>query len=191
VHAGDDTGTITMNRTTARLLLRPLTPADALDVHRLAGDRRVAATTATIPHPYKLAMAQQWIRNVVGHPSSNRYSFAITLRDDATFIGVIGLTVEAERAIGNLGYWIGVPYWNNGYATEAATAVIRYGFEELGLSEIQAIHLSRNPASGRVLAKVGMVHFGSSIDVVRGELEPIERYHIARPDGGTTTGLER
>ena len=55
-----------------------------------------------------------------------------------------------------LGYWIGVPWWNRGYATEAGRALLDFGFGTLGLHRIMAHHMMRNPASGRVMQKLGM-----------------------------------
>ena len=165
---------------TDRLTLRPPVPADAADIHRLAGDRRIASTTSSIPHPYKRAAAEAWIRSIADGAAAGRHVYAMVVEDSGELVGVASLMLERDRPIGNLGYWVGVPYWGRGYATEAARELIRDGFAELGLTEIQAIHMSRNPASGRVLEKLGMIHCGSSIDLVRGELEPVERFRITR-----------
>lgn len=142
---------------TERLLLRSLTLEDATDVQRLVGDRDIALMTVAIPHPYEDGMAEEWIRT-----SSERFekdevlNFAITLQTDRNLIGAIGLELEPEHQRGELGYWIGKPYWNHGYATEAAQAVVAYGFKVLKLNRIYAFHFTRNPASGRVLEKIGM-----------------------------------
>lgn len=142
---------------TQRLLLRSLTLEDTADVQRLAGDRDIALMTVAIPHPYEEGMAEEWIR-----ASSERFekdealNFAITLKADKKLIGAIGLELEPEHQRGELGYWIGKPYWNLGYATEAAKAVVAYSFQVLKLNRIYAYHFTRNPASGRVLEKVGM-----------------------------------
>ena len=146
---------------TERLLLRSLTLEDATDVQRLAGDRDIALMTVAIPHPYEDGMAEEWIR-----ASSERFekdealNFAITLRADKNLIGAIGLELDLEHQRGELGYWIGKPYWNLGYATEAAKAVVAYSFEVLKLNRIYAFHFTRNPASGRVLEKIGMRYEG-------------------------------
>jgi RimJ/RimL family protein N-acetyltransferase len=68
--------------------------------------------------------------------------------------------LECEHDRAELGYWIGKPFWGRGYATEAARALVQYGFDTLGLHRIYARHLTRNPASGRVLHKIGMTHEG-------------------------------
>jgi RimJ/RimL family protein N-acetyltransferase len=142
---------------TARLLLRPFVLADAPDVQRLAGERDVADTTFNIPHPYLDGMAEQWIvthRELFGR--GELANFAIVLRTTDTLVGAIGLRINALDRNAELGYWIGRPFWNMGYGTEAARAVVAYGLGPLGLRRIHARHLARNPSSGRVMQKVGM-----------------------------------
>jgi len=147
--------------TTARLRLRAFTLADATDVQRLAGDRDIASTTASIPLPYEDGVAEQWIAT---HPrrfeQQMGLDLAITQETDGALVGAIGLRFEREHDRAELGYWIGKPYWGRGYATEAARALVEYGFERLELNRIYARHLTRNPASGRVLHKIGMTHEG-------------------------------
>ena len=147
--------------TTERLILRPFEPEDAPDVQRLAGDRAVADTTERIPHPYEDGMAETWIAtHPQGFRESKECTFAVVLKDGHQLIGAAGLTLTMVHARGELGYWIGREFWNRGYCTEAARAVIEYGFSVLGLHRIQAQHLARNPASGRVMLKLGMQHEG-------------------------------
>ena len=147
--------------TTQRLILRPFAPEDAPVVQRLAGDRAVADTTERIPHPYENGMAETWIAT---HPQQFRdlkeCTFAIVLKDGQQVIGAVGLTLTMAHARGELGYWIGREFWNHGYCTEAARAVVEYGFSVLGLHRIHARHLTRNPASGRVMEKLGMQYEG-------------------------------
>ena len=88
-------------------------------------------------------------------------NFAIVLRERGELCGSIGLLINARDANAALGYWIGLPYWSRGYATEAAREVVRYGFERLGLHRIYAAHFGNNPASGRVLRKIGMAYEGT------------------------------
>jgi len=142
---------------TERLLLRPYTPADAPTLVPLIGAREVAATTLRIPHPYSIRDAETFIASM---ESGDEERFAITLREHATLIGGVGLRLSKAHNHAELGYWLGVPYWGKGYATEAACAMVRYGFEQLGLHRIQASHFSNNPASGNVLRKIGMTHEG-------------------------------
>lgn len=146
---------------TERLLLRSLTLEDAQDVQHLAGERDIALMVLRIPHPYEDGMAEEWIRFCAdAYKKDEAINFAITLKTDRNLIGTIGLELEQENERAELGYWIGKPYWSHGYATEAARAVVAYCFEVLKLNRIYAYHFTRNPASGRVLEKIGMRYEG-------------------------------
>jgi RimJ/RimL family protein N-acetyltransferase len=155
---------------TDRLILREFAKADAPEQHRLARSREVARTMLHHPHPYEEGMAEEWIRGLRPMFDSGKgTTFAVVLREGGTFIGTISLYTKApdgtavlgEEGTGLLGFWIGVPYWNEGYATEAVAEVLRYGFEERGLRRIRANHFGSNEVSGRVLRKVGMSHAGT------------------------------
>ena len=143
---------------TERLLLRPLTPEDAPTVARLAGLREIADTTISIPHPYSEQQAQGWIATHSGRENPpKQIVFAVTIKKVGQLIGTMGLReIDHEHCQAEMGFWIGVDWWGNGFATEAAHTVIRYGFEELKLNRIYAHHMVRNPVSGRVLEKIGM-----------------------------------
>ncbi len=142
---------------TLRLRLRPFILADAAEVQRLAGDRVVADTTLLIPHPYPDGLAEAWIRtHAPAFAAGEQATFAITRREDDALVGAVGLTIAKRHDRAELGYWIGAPYWNQGFATEAARAVLGVGFAKLGLNRIEAHHFTRNPASGRVMQKAGM-----------------------------------
>ena len=141
--------------------MRPFSLADASEVQRLAGDRSIADTTLNVPHPYEQGMAEGWIStHQPKFEARELVTFAITLHDDAQLIGAINLKLDVDADRAELGYWIGKPWWNRGYCTEAAVAVIDYGFRVLNLNRINATHLARNPASGRVMQKAGMAHEG-------------------------------
>lgn len=142
---------------TQRLRLRaPDHPGDARQIGALAADRAIADTTLSIPHPYTDADAVAWMAHVGRAWRAGREAVWVvtTVRDG--IVGGIGLILDAPQAAAELGYWIGVPHAGRGYATEAARAVLAFGFGQLGLRRIQARHFSRNPASGRILQKVGM-----------------------------------
>ena len=142
---------------TERLRLRAFTADDIGEVTPLIGAREVAATTLRIPHPY----SEEHFRHFLDHmQSESSPTLAITLRDGGQVIGGIGFRLEMDHQRAELGYWLGVPYWGHGYATEAAREMLRYGFEELKLHRIFAEYFEHNPASGRVLAKIGMQHEG-------------------------------
>ena len=144
--------------TTARLLLRPFVPTDAPTVERLAGAREVADTTLTLPHPYPAGGGVLWIEtHEPAWEAGERLTLAICLAEAPDeIIGAITLSLAPEHARAEVGYWIGSGMWGRGYATEAARAMLAFGFGTLRLNRIQAHHFTRNPASGRVLQKVGM-----------------------------------
>ncbi|MBT8486109.1 MAG: GNAT family N-acetyltransferase [Phycisphaerales bacterium] len=143
--------------TTPRLHLRPYTLEDAPTLERLAGVREVAATTLSIPHPYPPGGGAEWIgRHEAARREGRGLPFAVIERATGDLVGGIGLTVNAAHARAELGYWIAVPRWGEGFATEAGVAVVDHGFRTLGLHRIDAHHMTGNPASGRVLAKLGM-----------------------------------
>ena len=174
---------------TLRLRLRSFEPGDAGAVQRLAGDFAVADTTLTIPHPYEDGMAEAWIAMLAEEFAIGRQVvFAVTDRATAALIGAIGLVLRLEHARAELGYWIGRPFWGQGYATEAARAVIRHGFGPLGLHRIYATHFARNPASGRVLTKAGMRPEGVARGHVRrwDRYEDLVQYGILREEFGDT-----
>src|SRR5262249_39250058 len=117
--------------TTQRLLLRPLHPDDAADVQRLAGHRAIADTTLSIPHPYLDGMAEEWIRSgAVAWEKGRAAAFAIT--ENGELRGVVTMALDPRSRCGELGYWIGEPYWGRGLASEAVRAVLEFGFGELG-----------------------------------------------------------
>jgi ribosomal-protein-alanine N-acetyltransferase len=142
--------------TTPRLTLRPFQTADAPDVQRLAGAREIALNTLHIPHPYPDGAAEAWISM---HGAGPERVFAIAHKQE--LIGAIGFIIDAQNERAELGYWIGVPFWGHGFATEAAAAIVTYGFDDCNLHRIYAQAFSRNPASARVLQKVGMHHEGT------------------------------
>ena len=170
---------------TDRLLLRPFTLADAPEVQRLAGNREVASTTLRIPHPYKDGMAEEWIEtHAAKFAQGEGISLAISLRATGLLVGAIGLEIFQEHSKAELGYWIGRDFWGQGLATEAARVFVNYGFRVVGLNRIQAQHLTRNPASGKVMTKVGMRHEGTLRDHRKkwGVFEDVEIYGVLATD---------
>ena len=168
---------------TPRLVLRRFRLEDAPLVQKLAGAREVALNTLLIPHPYPDGEAERWIATHDAAIEGGDHAFAITL-DDA-LVGAIGLHAKPDHDRAEIGYWIGLPYWGRGYATEAARAVVEHGFEKLGFHRMYAMHFTRNPASGRVLQKIGMRHEGSLRHHLKkdGEYIDVEMYGILRDDG--------
>lgn len=144
-----------------RLTLRTYALSDIPALVPLIGAREVAATTLRIPHPYSEACARDFIASAQEDLSNGKcLRLGIILRQSDTLCGGVGLMIDSDHRRAELGYWIGVPYWGNGYATEAAGAVVKYGFGTLGLHRIFASHFANNPASARVLRKIGMRHEG-------------------------------
>jgi ribosomal-protein-alanine N-acetyltransferase len=174
---------------TERLILRPFTLEDAPEVQRLAGDRDVAAGMGNMPHPYEDGMAEEWIlAQQDGFEKGEQVNFAITSRDGGFLIGSIGLFMERQHQRANLGYWVGKPYWNQGFCTESARAVLAYGFETLGLNRIQAGYFTSNPSSGRVMQKIGMGYEGCLRQYVNkwGELKDVVICGILKSEYGAT-----
>ncbi|HEY44041.1 MAG TPA: GNAT family N-acetyltransferase [Anaerolineae bacterium] len=170
---------------TDRLLLRPFSLSDAPIVQKLVGDEAIAATTLNIPHPYEDGMADEWIgSHQEGFEKGEAVIFAITLRDGNALIGAIGLEINQQHERAELGYWIGKPYWSKGYCTEAAEAVVRFGFDKYKMLRIHAAHFSNNKASGRVMEKIGMKHEGRLRNHIKkwGRFEDLEVYGILREE---------
>ncbi len=162
---------------TKRLALRAPRLEDAKTVARLANDRRIAENTARIPHPYRLADAQTFIGGA--NRSGGEAVFLVTLRDK-TVIGACGITAQEQTP--ELGYWLGVPYWGKGYATEALHAAIDYAFTDLAHEALQAGCRVTNPASRRVLEKCGFQWTGVGLYRIRAinSSAPIDRFRLER-----------
>lgn len=175
---------------TERLRLRPFTLDDGAEVQRLAGDWEIASTQPMIPHPYEDGVAEEWIRtHQEKFEKGEIVNFAVSHREQNILIGAISLTIHKEHEKAGLDYWIGKPYWNKGYATEAGRAVLKYGFDVLGLNRIYAYHLLRNPASGRVMQKIGMKYEGCLRQDYKmwGKLEDSVVYGMLREEYATAS----
>jgi RimJ/RimL family protein N-acetyltransferase len=170
---------------TARLTLGPLESRDAEALVTLAGAFAIADTTATIPHPYTPEDARIFLAlDAAERAGGGAVRFAVR-HGEGELVGVVGLhQIDRDQLRAELGYWIGVPWWGRGYATEAAGAVLRYGFDELGLHKIHAHYLARNPASGKVLERIGMRREGVLREEVRkwGRFEDVVLCGVLRAD---------
>ena len=170
---------------TQRLVLRRLGLDDARDVQALAGDFAIADTTARIPHPYEDGMAEAWIASLAeAIQPHQQWVFGIEESASGCLMGTVGLVSPGEDGDAELGYWIGRPYWNQGFATEAARVVVDFGFEHAGSARVHAHHFSRNPASGRVLQKLGFRHGGMrrNFEIAPGRFEDVELYALAKKE---------
>ena len=170
---------------TERLTLRPFIPDDAFDIERLAGMREIADTTLTIPHPYPHGAAAEWIlTHAPAWENGTAATFAVVENETGRLIGVASLMVNREHRRAELGYWTALDRWNRGYATESNQRLIDFGFQELGLHRIEARHFLRNPASGKVMLKLGMQPEGVERDwAMKGDrFESLAVYSILEPE---------
>lgn len=168
-----------------RLILNKLDSTDLASIVEYASNARVAEMTLNIPHPYREEDAVFWVNAAhTGFQDGSQYTFAIRLRPDNEFIGGMGLKINRRFDRAELGYWIAEPFWNMGFATEAAAAVLKFGFEELRLNKIYATHLIENPASGRVMQKNGMVKEGLLVDHYKRDnaYKTIVQYRMTRKE---------
>jgi RimJ/RimL family protein N-acetyltransferase len=143
---------------TQRLHLRCPVEADASAIIAIAGDWDVARRLGRVPHPYTQADFRFFIERVV--PSEP--TWAIVGRRSAELVGVIGLVPHGESRSAELGYYVGRPHWGQGLATEAAQAIVRMALEVYGYAKLTSGYYADNPASGRVLAKLGFKAVGRS-----------------------------
>lgn len=167
-----------------RIILRPFELSDAKDIQTLAGDIEIARTTLLIPHPYPDGLAEQWIQSQKSdYEEGTAYVFAIVMKENLKLIGAISLSgINHHHQHAELGYWVGVPYWGNGYCTEAVNVILKFGFESLNLNRIFAYFFINNPASGKVLQKVGMTREGQHRQHIKkyGKFVDIECYGLLR-----------
>jgi Acetyltransferases, including N-acetylases of ribosomal proteins len=150
----------------------------------MAGDPLVAATTLTIPHPYPSGAAEAWIASHGPSWTSGRKAvYAVTVADGRV-VGTVSLALTPTHASAELGYWIAADAWGRGYATEAAAALCGFAFDALSVHRIEARHLLHNPASGRVMEKLGMRHEGVLRGAVRkaGRFEDLALYAVIVDD---------
>jgi len=165
-----DTMYDSINRTltTERLLLRTFQLSDIGDISRVCNNYNVSKSTLFIPYPYISDYAVAWVSTLEDSFSNEKsYDFAITDRITKEFYGGISISHNAEDNNGEFGFWLGEPYWGKGYATEAAKAIISFGFMEKKFHKVFARHFESNPASGKVLKKAGMKQEGILFEHIR------------------------
>lgn len=140
---------------TERLVLSQLQEGDIPFVTEYLQDKIFSDLTSNIPYPYTREHAEFWMKmSRESFENNTGYTFAVRNKE-GNILGAIGLH-DREDDKAELGYWMGKPFWNKGYITEAATALIGFGFQELQLNKIYATYFLQNPASGRIMEKVGM-----------------------------------
>ncbi len=163
---------------TERLILRAPRREDAKAITALINDRRIAENTARVPHPYRLADAEDFIANANQDPS--RTSFLVTTHDGDLIGGCGNGVLRDDKA--EVGYWLGVPFWGNGYATEAARAVLDHAFTDLGHEVVFGSARVSNPASRRVLEKCGFQWTGVALYRIRAlnSSAPVDLFRLDR-----------
>ena len=163
---------------TARLVLRAPTLADAKALAILVNDRRIAEMTTRIPHPNTLADTEAFLATV--NRGDGETAFLITARD-GTLLGLCGIA-RRDGQPPELGYWLGVPYWGQGFATEAARAAIDHAFADPGCEALAAGTRVSNSASRRVLEKCGFQWTGVGLYRTRAlnSSAPIDRFRLDR-----------
>jgi len=162
---------------TKRLKLRPLTSADAPRIAEIGGDWDIASMTSRMPYPYSLAAASQWISGI----DDNEVVRGITL--DGVLIGVTGYLPDESGDSAEIGYWLGKDFWGQGFATEAVAALIAYCFRRERFTRLTCGHYMDNPASARVIRKLGFQPSGEGkywCEARRRDVEAL-RYELKRP----------
>jgi RimJ/RimL family protein N-acetyltransferase len=168
---------------TRRLWLRWPRLADAQAIVRLAGEKAVAEMTALIPHPYSEHDAERFVFNARrANADGEGLTLAITPKGRPNaLIGAVGISANADGEP-HLGYWLGVPFWNQSYATEAARALVDAFFAYTPGSVLTSSARVINPASRRVLEKCGFAFQGSGFKEfrARGGFLPVDHFRLDR-----------
>jgi RimJ/RimL family protein N-acetyltransferase len=135
--------------------------SDAQRVSELCNNYNIFKSTLTLPFPYPKESALAWIpTHEENFKNDKLYEFAVTDKATGELYGAIALSNNQAHKNGEIAYWIGEAYWGNGYATEALKGLIAFAFEEKGYHKVWGRFFAENPASGKVMEKVGMVPEG-------------------------------
>lgn len=149
---------------TDRLILRKLSSNDASAISKLAGDPDIARMTGSFPHPFPLLSAEVKVMMLKAmNRQKNAYPYAVT-KDGGDLMGMVDMFRNGPGFPFELGYWLGKPYWGQGYAAEASRAILQEAKKTLGLTEIVAGVFFDNPSSVRVLEKLGFKPCGPGGD---------------------------
>ncbi len=162
---------------TERLVLRRPTLADVKAISRLADDRRIAENTRRLPHPYLQDHAVEFVRGI----ASDKRETVFLIENNHTPIGMAGVDWR-EPETPELGYWLGVEYWGQGFATEAARAVIDFTFEEFDVEQLISGARIANPASRNILEKCGFQWSGVELHRFEalGSSTPVDCFRLSR-----------
>ncbi|MEO2203917.1 GNAT family N-acetyltransferase [Paenibacillus pabuli] len=169
--------------TTERLCLRLFEEADAATVTELCNNYNIYKSTLTLPYPYTLDCALSWIQHHrQNFETGKHYEFAICDRATGVLYGAIALSYDHRYNHGEIAYWVGEPYWGYGYATEASKTILDFAFHVKKFHKVYGRHFASNPASGKVLQKIGMTQEGILKDHVKkeGQYEDLIYYGIVK-----------
>jgi RimJ/RimL family protein N-acetyltransferase len=160
-----------------RLMLRKPTLADVKAVVRLANDRRIAENTRRLPYPYSQDHAVEFVRGL----ANGKREAVFLIESNHTPIGMVGVDWH-EPETPELGYWLGVEYWGQGFATEAARAAIDFTFEEFDVELMRSGARVANPASRNVLEKCGFQWSGVELHRFEslGSSTPVDCFRLSR-----------
>lgn len=173
---------------TERLTLRPVTPDDAEQLHRLLNDWEVCRMLQTVPFPYPRLTADQWIADQVAQRQDGLgYHFAITGDENGreVLVGAVGLKRLRGPRRATLGYWVGRRFWGHGVAREAAGRLLRWALANLDLDVVEATVATDNPASSAVLRAIGFREVGAGEEEFLsrgGHRHPVLRFEATRRD---------
>ena len=162
---------------TERLMLRRPTLADVKAIARLANDRRIAENTRRLPHPYLRDHAVEFVRAM----ANDHRETVFLIENNHVPIGMVGIDWR-EAGAPELGYWLGVAHWGQGFATEAARATIDFAFEEYDIEQLMSGARVANPASRNILEKCGFQWIGVELHRFEalGSSTPVDRFRLSR-----------
>lgn len=166
---------------TLRLILRPIQASDAAPLVRELNNFNITRNTGRVPYPYSEADAVEYLQFVDEQPAQSCVR-AITLQDQ--MIGVIAYLYSSEKDDAELGYWLSEQHWGKGLMSEAAHALVQHAFTTAKITKLIACYQNENPASGRILTKLGFVEIGrcNSFSKARGEEVPVTNTSLCRQD---------
>ena len=166
---------------TERLLLRPWDESDAESLYEFAKDDRIGPVAGWAVHA-SVEESREIIKTVLSEPDK----FAVCLKEDRKPIGCVGLMIGQQSNIGlpdnegEIGYWIGVPFWGQGLIPEAVREVIRYVFEDKKLDTLWCGYFEGNEQSKRVQEKCGFTYHHTNKDIYWERMDDIRTEHITR-----------
>ena len=146
---------------TNRLKLRRINTSDIEAIAELANYPEISSFTMRMPYPSSQDFIRNWIEQDLAFNSDDSGFFVIHIKDSNVIIGVIGLEIDLKNENAELGYWLGINYWGQGFCTEAAKDILQYGFDKLMLNRIWTFYIEGNDSSKRVLEKIGMTYEGT------------------------------